>query len=169
MKRIVLVFVCLLAILLSACTSSPSPYEQGLINYNGEWVTLEEYERLKDSPQPSTTPLTETPPPPVPALEPTLTPASSGADALYWAEADRLAKEREEAWRLKQLEWRVNDLEKQLGIYSSPFFNTKDDLERRIHDMERELGQASLAPSPFNTMDDLERRASDLEREIGGW
>ena len=62
MKRIV--FVCLLAILLSACTSSPSPQEQGLINYNGEWITLEEYERQKDLPQ--TTP-NESEPVPTPS------------------------------------------------------------------------------------------------------
>jgi len=61
MKRTI--FLCLLAIVFSACTSSPSKYEQGLINYNGEWITVEEYEQIKSGEQPST---------PTPKPEPTI-------------------------------------------------------------------------------------------------
>ncbi len=52
---VILITICLASVTWAGC-SSQSPYEEGLIRYDGEWVTLEEYERLKSGEQSSTEP-----------------------------------------------------------------------------------------------------------------
>lgn len=48
----ILITVCLASLTWAGC-SSPSPYDEGLIWYNGEWVTVEEYEQIKSGEQSS--------------------------------------------------------------------------------------------------------------------
>lgn len=48
----ILITICLTSLTWAGC-SSPSPYEQGLIRYNDEWVTVEEYEQMKGDTEPS--------------------------------------------------------------------------------------------------------------------
>jgi len=53
MKRLlpaILIVICLASLTWVGC-SSPSPYEQGLIRYNDEWITVEEYEQIKGGEQ----------------------------------------------------------------------------------------------------------------------
>ena len=71
MKRTLLVSVILVAFLSNACASSPS--HQGMVRYNDQWLTQEEYVRMQNTESPTVAPKTPTP---TPAPTPTSLPAA---------------------------------------------------------------------------------------------
>jgi len=62
----ILVAACLAGLFLAGCESS-SPHE-GMINYNHQWITVEEYERIKGSPEPTPASTPTPAPTPTPCL-----------------------------------------------------------------------------------------------------
>jgi hypothetical protein len=65
---IILVAICLASITWAGCSSS-NPHE-GMVRYNGEWITVEEYQQIKSGEEPSnvTAPAPEPIPSPTPAV-----------------------------------------------------------------------------------------------------